>query len=79
MSRLTRRKAHAASLASDKPKHVIRIDDTGYFGSKPWTAVPKEEATQYIMKDARRVLNRLRDRLGYPKAEIEDAPVKTLA
>jgi len=44
--------------------YIIRIGDRGYFGRKPWTPVPREEAFAFpTMKQARKTLNRLNGRL----------------
>ena len=43
---------------------VIRLNDDGYYGSKPFAAMPREEAIVFpTMKEARRQLNRLNGRL----------------
>lgn len=44
---------------------VIRLNADGYYaGNRPYTAVPRDEATVFTsMKDARRQLNRLQGRL----------------
>jgi hypothetical protein len=48
-----------------RPSYVIRLNADGYYaGNRPYTAVPREEATVLSsMKDARRQLNRLQGRL----------------
>jgi len=53
-------------------KYVIKLNEKGYFGEKPWDEVPRSEAVVFPrMKEARQQLNRLRDRLGYQLSEIE--------
>jgi hypothetical protein len=56
-------------------KYVIKIGELGYFGDKPWTPVPREEAIVFdTMKKARRQQNRLNDRLMKDqRSEIEPA------
>ena len=52
--------------------YVIRISEEGYFGKKPYTPMPLEEATVFpSMKAARKQENRLRSVLKYPNATIE--------
>jgi len=55
-----------------KPKYRIRLDENGFYGSLIWQSSPLDKARIYdTMKQARRTLNRLRDRFHYNKAEIE--------
>jgi hypothetical protein len=58
-------RAGVAVDAIVRPSYVIRLNADGYYaGNRPYTAVPREEATAFSsMKDARRQLNRLQGRL----------------
>lgn len=50
----------------------VRLGLEGYYGEDIWGYSPKEKARIFEkMKDARRVLNRVRDRFHFSKAEIE--------
>jgi len=41
-------------------KYVIRLDGQGYYGSRPYVAVPIKDANVFIsMREARQQLNRL--------------------
>ena len=49
----------------------IRLNSGGYFGNKPWVALPIQKAIIFeTMRKARKQLNRLR-KFGYDHAEIE--------
>jgi hypothetical protein len=51
-------------MTASKNEYVIRLNDEGYFGRRPYTAMPKTEATIFpSMKDARKQLNRINGRL----------------
>lgn len=51
-------------MSSTKPQYVIRLNSGGYYGTMPYTAVPKSKAiTFHTMKDARASQNRLNGRL----------------
>ncbi len=54
-------------------KYIIKIGELGYYGHKPWTPVPRDEAIVFdTMKKARRTQNRLNDRLWTDeRSEIE--------
>lgn len=55
-----------------KELYVVRLDDRGFYGKKPWTPVPKEEAIKMNMKTARAKQNRFSSHnMGYAKATIE--------
>ena len=55
-------------------KYRIKIGKDGYYGTRPFVGVPKDEATVFeSMKEARKTLNRLNGRLlkGQPRAAIQ--------
>jgi hypothetical protein len=53
-------------------KFVVRLDETGYFGTRPWNPVPLEKATRMTKKRATLIWNRMtRYEIGYASAEIE--------
>jgi hypothetical protein len=57
-------------------KYVIRISPKGFYGKKPWTEVPRNEAVIFdSKKDASRQQNRLNGRLWKhgPGATVEPA------
>lgn len=46
------------------PLYIIKLNEDGYFGKKPYSPVSKEEAIVFFtMKSARNQLNRLNGRL----------------
>ncbi len=50
--------------------YLIRLNNKGYFGHRPFLPVEKEEAIQFpTMKEARSIRNRV-SKLGFPLAEI---------
>ncbi len=54
-------------------KYVIKIGESGYYGHKPWTPVPRDKAIVFdTMKKARTAQNRLNGRLWKDeRSEIE--------
>lgn len=52
-------------------KYIIKLNDEGFYGKVPWGPSPLSDAKVFdSMKEARKQLSRLRDRLGFPKAII---------
>lgn len=53
-------------------KYVVRLDETGYFGRRPWSTVPFEHATRMNKKQANIIWNRVTSHnIGYTSAIIE--------
>lgn len=51
-------------MKNNRLSYVIRLNADGYFGDRPYTPVPRDEAVVFTdMKAARRQLNRLNGRL----------------
>jgi hypothetical protein len=52
-------------------QYIIKLNDQGFYGKVPWGPSPLSDAKVFdTMKAARKQLNRIRDRLGFPKAII---------
>ncbi len=56
--------------------YVVRLDERGYFGKKPWTPVSVELATPMTAREARRIQNRMiSHNRGFDQAVVEPRPI----
>jgi hypothetical protein len=63
------------SAAACSASYVVRLDERGYYGKKPWTPVPLESAVRMTSKQARKIQNWASSHnIGFDSAIVEHRP-----